>query len=173
MPVEWRNRQGHRSEIAATAASNAAWRRRNLRSPCMDPTIWSISILVTPTFGVGNTVECLLLYVSVYPVDWHLSSHSCGLSNDQPWCDGLCGGTNFKPVSFMVDRQQVVYSICGCKYTENPPWCDARHSALPFQPTFPPCKHAMTTTMQHADEGGPHSDNNQACLHDEQNPLDW
>ncbi len=46
----------------------------------------------------------------------------CGLSKNQPWCDGSHKGTGFKPLKWVVpEKQQSIYSVCNCKYTSSPP----------------------------------------------------
>ena len=54
---------------------------------------------------------------------------ACGLSNNQPFCDGSHAGTEFKPVSFTVDEPQESY-LCMCKHTKTPPYCDGTHAQL-------------------------------------------
>ena len=63
---------------------------------------------------------------------------SCGLSQNQPFCDGSHKTTNFKCVPFKPTSDSVY--LCGCKYTRNPPYCDSTHSTLGSNPTHPPCK---------------------------------
>eukprot|EP01116_Phalansterium_solitarium_P002696 TRINITY_DN12877_c0_g1_i1.p3 TRINITY_DN12877_c0_g1~~TRINITY_DN12877_c0_g1_i1.p3 ORF type:complete len:109 (-),score=11.83 TRINITY_DN12877_c0_g1_i1:233-559(-) len=64
----------------------------------------------------------------------------CGRSTTQPFCDEVSHeGTGLRPLEFTVDRQQTMFSLCGCKYTRTPPYCDAFHTKLPFEPTEPPC----------------------------------
>lgn len=47
---------------------------------------------------------------------------SCGLSANQPWCDGAHQGTPFEPLSFVAPITEIFY-MCGCKATVNPPYC--------------------------------------------------
>jgi CDGSH iron-sulfur domain-containing protein 3 len=54
---------------------------------------------------------------------------SCGLSDNQPFCNGSHKGTDFKPVTFQVDEQKQV-AICLCKATGNAPFCDGTHKNL-------------------------------------------
>lgn len=51
---------------------------------------------------------------------------SCGLSNDQPFCDGNHKGSNFSPVVFTSEFKQQA-NFCTCKLTSNPPYCDGAH----------------------------------------------
>lgn len=63
----------------------------------------------------------------------------CRLSKKQPWCDGSHKGTPFEPLKWTVPgtkkdgKAQTLYSICACKYTQDPPYCDATHIHLPLQ----------------------------------------
>jgi len=50
----------------------------------------------------------------------------CGLSKDQPFCDGSHHGTKHKPVLFEAKRTGKV-KLCNCKLTQNPPYCDGAH----------------------------------------------
>ena len=54
---------------------------------------------------------------------------SCGLSKDQPFCDGSHKGTEFKPKSFTVGAHLTLY-LCGCKRTTDAPYCDGTHAML-------------------------------------------
>ena len=54
---------------------------------------------------------------------------SCGLSQNQPFCDGSHSTTEFKPVIFKAEKSETVY-FCGCKQTKNQPFCDGSHSNL-------------------------------------------
>ncbi|KAI7853197.1 hypothetical protein BDC45DRAFT_511559 [Circinella umbellata] len=52
---------------------------------------------------------------------------SCGLSKNQPFCDGSHRGGPFKPKKIVVDEAKT-YSLCGCKYTHNKDgFCDGTH----------------------------------------------
>lgn len=54
---------------------------------------------------------------------------ACGLSQNQPLCDGSHTGTGFNPVMFQATEDKIV-SLCGCKYTRNAPFCDGFHKTL-------------------------------------------
>ena len=54
---------------------------------------------------------------------------ACGLSNNQPFCDGSHRTTNFKPVQFKAEEQGDAY-LCMCKRTKNPPYCDGTHAKI-------------------------------------------
>ena len=54
---------------------------------------------------------------------------ACGLSKNQPLCDGSHRGTGFVPKKFeMTESKQV--ALCQCKHTANAPFCDGTHSKL-------------------------------------------
>jgi CDGSH-type Zn-finger protein len=61
---------------------------------------------------------------------------SCGLSANQPFCDGAHkayknedGTSIMKSVSFIADENKTLY-FCGCKHSKNPIFCDGTHSKL-------------------------------------------
>ena len=54
---------------------------------------------------------------------------ACGLSKNQPFCDGSHQGTGFEPVSFTAEKAEIVY-LCGCKQTTGQPFCDGMHQKL-------------------------------------------
>ena len=54
---------------------------------------------------------------------------SCGLSSNQPFCDGSHKTTEFKPKVVEVEEGKSI-AWCGCKHTKNPPYCDGSHSKL-------------------------------------------
>ncbi|XP_074654127.1 uncharacterized protein LOC141908151 [Tubulanus polymorphus] len=56
----------------------------------------------------------------------------CGLSKKQPWCDGSHAGTGIKPMRWKVEKQQMVWELCGCKHTKSAPLCDGSHCSLPL-----------------------------------------
>lgn len=47
---------------------------------------------------------------------------SCGLSADQPWCDGSHAGSGFEPIAFVAPISGEFY-LCGCKRSDNKPYC--------------------------------------------------
>jgi CDGSH-type Zn-finger protein len=51
---------------------------------------------------------------------------SCGLSGNQPWCNGAHKGSEFAPEVFKADKDRKA-AICLCKQTSNPPYCDGSH----------------------------------------------
>jgi glutamate synthase domain-containing protein 2/CDGSH-type Zn-finger protein len=54
---------------------------------------------------------------------------ACGLSKDQPWCDGSHAGTDFTPWRLQAEDDEAY--LCMCKHTGNPPFCDGSHKQLP------------------------------------------
>ena len=54
---------------------------------------------------------------------------ACGLSQNQPFCDGSHAGTEFQPKAFTPDAAGEVH-LCMCKHTTNPPYCDGSHASL-------------------------------------------
>ncbi len=54
---------------------------------------------------------------------------SCGLSKNQPYCDGSHKGTEFTPVAFEITEPRQV-ALCNCKHTGNAPFCDGAHTKL-------------------------------------------
>ncbi|MGB7413135.1 MAG: CDGSH iron-sulfur domain-containing protein [Thermosynechococcaceae cyanobacterium] len=54
---------------------------------------------------------------------------TCGLSENQPFCNGSHKGTDFTPMPFKLDEEKQV-ALCQCKHTDNPPYCDGSHAQL-------------------------------------------
>jgi len=54
---------------------------------------------------------------------------ACGLSQNQPFCDGAHGQTDDKPVIFTAEKTEDVL-LCGCKRTKNAPVCDGSHNNI-------------------------------------------
>jgi CDGSH-type Zn-finger protein len=51
---------------------------------------------------------------------------ACGLSKNQPYCDGSHKPTPFTPVKYSATESKTVY-FCGCKQTHARPLCDGTH----------------------------------------------
>lgn len=54
---------------------------------------------------------------------------SCGLSANQPFCDGSHKGTGFAPVRFTAEKTGIV-GFCGCKFSKAGAVCDGVHKTL-------------------------------------------
>ncbi|TVR79043.1 MAG: CDGSH iron-sulfur domain-containing protein [Chitinophagaceae bacterium] len=54
---------------------------------------------------------------------------SCGISQNQPYCDGSHKGTGFKPIVEKIEEKKKI-AWCGCKYSSNKPFCDGSHSKI-------------------------------------------
>ena len=54
---------------------------------------------------------------------------SCGLSTNQPFCDGKHAGSGMAPVVFTAEESKTAY-MCTCKQSESPQFCDGSHSKL-------------------------------------------
>ncbi|WP_394172439.1 glutamate synthase-related protein [Thalassotalea litorea] len=51
---------------------------------------------------------------------------ACGLSGNQPYCDGSHASTAFKPLKISSDEDKTAY-LCQCKQSANLPYCDGTH----------------------------------------------
>ena len=56
---------------------------------------------------------------------------ACGRSESQPFCDESHRGSGFEPITFTVERRQIV-SLCQCKHSHKKPFCDGSHGDLPW-----------------------------------------
>ena len=54
---------------------------------------------------------------------------SCGLSANQPFCDGSHKETDFAPLKYDCAEDGTKY-FCACKQTGNQPLCDGAHNQL-------------------------------------------
>ncbi len=54
---------------------------------------------------------------------------TCGLSDNQPFCNGSHKGTDFAPKVFVAEESKTAY-MCQCKQTGNPGFCDGSHKKL-------------------------------------------
>ncbi len=54
---------------------------------------------------------------------------ACGLSQNQPFCDGSHKTTTITPVKWLAeDTREALF--CACKHTANKPFCDGSHNSL-------------------------------------------
>ena len=51
---------------------------------------------------------------------------TCGLSDNQPYCNGAHKGTEYKPMVQEAEKTGTHY-LCACKATSNGPFCDGSH----------------------------------------------
>lgn len=54
---------------------------------------------------------------------------SCGLSDNQPFCNGSHKGTGFKPLLFKATKDEII-SFCACKQTNKSMICDGSHRKI-------------------------------------------
>lgn len=54
---------------------------------------------------------------------------SCGLSRNQPFCDGSHQGSDFAPMEWTAPSDRTAF-FCTCKQTARSPLCDGSHSSL-------------------------------------------
>jgi len=54
---------------------------------------------------------------------------SCGLSKNQPFCDGSHHKTSKLPIELQFEEDLYI-SLCGCKLTSGAPYCDGSHRSI-------------------------------------------
>jgi CDGSH-type Zn-finger protein len=54
---------------------------------------------------------------------------ACGLSKNQPFCDGAHKATDITPMKYTTNQKKTAY-FCGCKATKNRPLCDGTHKKV-------------------------------------------
>jgi CDGSH-type Zn-finger protein len=54
---------------------------------------------------------------------------ACGLSKQQPFCDGSHKATAMTPVEYKADANRRLF-FCACKQTDKRPLCDGSHNKL-------------------------------------------
>ena len=54
---------------------------------------------------------------------------ACGLSENQPFCDGSHKGTGFAPLRFSLEESKRC-SLCTCKQSKDGAFCDGTHKTL-------------------------------------------
>ena len=55
---------------------------------------------------------------------------ACGLSENQPYCDGSHNGTGIEPVLYQAKEDGEEVLFCGCKRSHEKPFCDGAHNNL-------------------------------------------
>ena len=53
----------------------------------------------------------------------------CGLSKNQPFCDGSHKDTGLSPMAYTAEKTEELW-FCGCKATAGQPFCDGTHNTL-------------------------------------------
>ena len=54
---------------------------------------------------------------------------ACGLSKNQPFCDGSHKKGDLRPKVFKAEKTADAW-LCQCKHTANAPFCDSTHKKL-------------------------------------------
>lgn len=54
---------------------------------------------------------------------------ACGLSKNQPFCDGSHKPTEFRPLQYKAEETKDAW-LCGCKQSAGKPFCDGTHKKL-------------------------------------------
>lgn len=54
---------------------------------------------------------------------------ACGMSENQPYCDGAHRGSEFTPIVTEITEKKTV-AWCGCKHSADKPFCDGSHNNL-------------------------------------------
>ncbi len=54
---------------------------------------------------------------------------TCGLSANQPFCDGTHKGTGMKSFKFTAEKSGPAW-LCQCKQTKNQPFCNGTHKTI-------------------------------------------
>lgn len=57
---------------------------------------------------------------------------ACGLSDNQPYCDGSHRTTDITPKKFVAEASEDSY-LCLCKHSQNAPYCDGTHAKLKME----------------------------------------
>jgi CDGSH-type Zn-finger protein len=55
---------------------------------------------------------------------------ACGLSKNQPFCDGSHKGSCFTPIRITLEEAKRC-ALCTCKQSKNGAYCDGTHKTLP------------------------------------------
>ena len=54
---------------------------------------------------------------------------ACGLSANQPYCDGSHSTGDLRPHVFKAEKSETAW-LCQCKQTNSAPFCDGTHQGL-------------------------------------------
>lgn len=54
---------------------------------------------------------------------------ACGLSGNQPFCDGAHSKGDLRPQVFKAEKDETAW-LCQCKQTTGSPFCDGTHKDL-------------------------------------------
>ena len=54
---------------------------------------------------------------------------ACGLSDNQPFCDGSHSKGDLRPKIFKAEKTETAW-LCQCKQTGESPFCDGTHNGL-------------------------------------------
>ena len=54
---------------------------------------------------------------------------ACGMSKNQPFCDGTHKGSGFTPIKYSPEKAGD-YWLCQCKHSAKKPLCDGTHKTL-------------------------------------------
>jgi len=54
---------------------------------------------------------------------------ACGLSQQQPVCDGSHKVTDLRPIVKIAEKDETIW-LCGCKQSGTKPYCDGTHNSL-------------------------------------------
>lgn len=120
-------------------ALNAAQRRRLESAVCVCRPDAAPAKLAKPLPRVDCMEPALIALEAGRRYAWC----TCGLSREQPFCDGSHRGTDWQPLIFTAKRTQLDW-ICTCKFTRQPPYCDAAHNRLSQQYQRHLKEHAMS-----------------------------
>lgn len=74
---------------------------------------------------------------------------TCGLSKNQPFCDGNHKGSKFTPMKFTATKQDNY--LCQCKRSATLPHCDGTHQKIDFWTViYPQSIHRLITKNIHS-----------------------
>ena len=88
------------------------------------PKVGKLHLMDKPVIATRHSIKVEVTEGQIY------SWCSCGLSQNQPFCDGSHRGTSFKPIKYTAERTGLI-GFCGCKYSKKGAICDGAHRDLP------------------------------------------